>query len=222
MIFRSKRFSDCFLWQTQLIDTELYLPFADFSYVQSTAKNARAARSITKEGFAVGADEEKTFATGRRSTRKVSGAGELIPLLLSVAQVQLNHFYLKSERDEAICRVKRTAKQAEKACHQLVEAKAQIAELKAQLVDAAEHKIVALERARKIDELQARISEVENEKSRLIAQLTNFKARCRSAIDSSTEKTRRDEHIINVCISLEHRTLNCEILIAINGLYFTV
>lgn len=104
----------------------------------------------------------------------------------------------QNERDEAICRAKRTSKQAEKACHQLIEAKAQISELKAQLVDAADNKICALERARKIDELQARLHEMENEKSRLVAQLSNYRTRCRSAVDGSIEKTRRDEQIINV------------------------
>lgn len=80
-----------------------------------------------------------------------------------------------------------------------MEAKAQIAELKAQLVDAAENKICALERARKIEELQTRLVDMEAEKSRLITQLQHFKARCRSTVDSSIDKNRRDEQIINVC-----------------------
>lgn len=105
---------------------------------------------------------------------------------------------VQSERDEALCRAKRTSKQAEKACQQLIEAKAQIAELKAQLVDAADNKICALERARKIDELQSRCVEIEKEKSHLIAQLNGYKMRCRSTVDSSMEKTRRDEHVITV------------------------
>lgn len=97
-----------------------------------------------------------------------------------------------------MCRIKRTSKQAEKACQQLIEAKAQISELKAQLVDAADNKICALERARKIDELQNRVIEMEKEKAHLIGQLTNYKSRCRSAVDNSIEKTRRDEQAINV------------------------
>lgn len=99
-----------------------------------------------------------------------------------------------------MCRAKRTSKQAEKTCQQLVEAKAHIAELKAQLVDAADNKICALERARKIDELQTRLGEMESEKNRLIAQLQNYKTRCRSAVDSSIDKTRRDEQTISVRI----------------------
>lgn len=105
---------------------------------------------------------------------------------------------LQSERDEAVCRAKRTSKQAEKTCQQLIEAKAQIAELKAQLVDAADNKICALERARKIDELQCRVVEMEKEKAHLMGQLNGYKMRCRSAVDSSLDKTRRDEHVIHV------------------------
>lgn len=39
---------------------------------------------------------------------------------------------------------------------------------------------------------------MENEKGRLIAQLQNYKTRCRSAVDSSMEKNRHDEQIITV------------------------
>lgn len=126
-------------------------------------------------------------------------SGEFFIPLFSKNSISMESFPVgKSERDEAICRAKRNSKQAEKTGHQLIEAKAQIAELKAQLVDAAEHKINALERARKIDELQSRLVEMENEKSRLIAQLSSFKARCRSTVDCSMEKNRRDEQVIQV------------------------
>lgn len=81
-----------------------------------------------------------------------------------------------------------------------MEAKAQLAELKAQLIDAAEHKIAALERGRKVDDLQARVLELESEKSRLIAQISNYKLRCRSTIDTSVERGRRDEHMIHVSL----------------------
>lgn len=69
------------------------------------------------------------------------------------------------------------------------------------MVDAADNKICALERARKIDELQTRLGEMEAEKNRLCAQLQNYKVRCRSAVDTSIDKTRRDEQTISVCVS---------------------
>lgn len=82
-----------------------------------------------------------------------------------------------TERDDAICRTKQSSKHYEKTFQQLIEAKAQLVELKAQLVNAAEYKITALERGRKIDELQARIVDIENEKGRLLAQISNYKYR---------------------------------------------
>lgn len=78
--------------------------------------------------------------------------------------------------------------------------------MKAQLVDAAENKICALERARKVEELQMRLVEMESEKNRLITQLQNYKSRCRSAVDSSMDKNRRDEQIITVSIFLKKST----------------
>lgn len=83
----------------------------------------------------------------------------------------------------------------------MVEAKAQIAELKAQLVDAADNKICALERGRKIEDLQSRLNDMETEKSRLMTQIQNYKLRCRSAVDSSIDKTRRDEQAMNVSLN---------------------
>lgn len=68
-----------------------------------------------------------------------------------------------------------------------------------------------MERARKIDELQARIHDMENEKSRLIAQLSNYRSRCRSAVDNSIGRTRRDEQIINVSL-LEWQPMICYLL----------
>lgn len=55
-----------------------------------------------------------------------------------------------------------------------------------------------MERARKIDELQARVLCLENEKSRLISQLSSYKTRARSAVDTSNDRRLRDEAVINV------------------------
>lgn len=73
------------------------------------------------------------------------------------------------------------------------------------MVDAADNKICALERARKIDELQTRVNDMEIEKNRLIAQLQNYKARCRSTVDNTIEKTRRDEQTISVRCAIEFK-----------------
>lgn len=59
---------------------------------------------------------------------------------------------------------------------------------------------MALERARKIDELQSRIIDFENEKARMATQLVSYKARARSAVESSNDRCRRDEQTIHVII----------------------
>ena len=58
--------------------------------------------------------------------------------------------------------------------------------------------ITALERARKIDELQSRVLCLENEKSRLLTQLSSYKTHTRSAVDSGNERRMRDEAVMNV------------------------
>lgn len=48
---------------------------------------------------------------------------------------------LQSERDEAVCRARRTNKQTERTSHQLMEVKTQLADVKAQLADATDYKV---------------------------------------------------------------------------------
>ncbi|KAG5676485.1 hypothetical protein PVAND_006316 [Polypedilum vanderplanki] len=103
---------------------------------------------------------------------------------------------LQTERDEALCRARRNNRQTEKTTHHLMEVKSQLADVKAQLADATDYKITALERARKIDELQGKILCLESEKSRLITQLSAYKTRARSAVDSSNDRRLRDDAII--------------------------
>lgn len=98
-----------------------------------------------------------------------------------------------AEREEAVQRARRSSKCAEKTAQQLIDARAQLAEVKAQLSEAIDYKIAALERARKIDELQSKLAESESERSRLVAQVASAKSRVRSAADASNERCRRDE-----------------------------
>lgn len=105
---------------------------------------------------------------------------------------------LQTERDEAIHRARRSTKNAEKNFQQLLEVKAQLAEVKSQLSEAADFKITALERSRKIDELQARLHDLESEKCKLQGQISNYKTRARSAVESSNERRCRDEQVITV------------------------
>ncbi|XP_062551409.1 coiled-coil domain-containing protein 170 isoform X2 [Armigeres subalbatus] len=104
---------------------------------------------------------------------------------------------LQTERDEAVHRARKNSKNAERTAQQLSEVKAQLVEVKTQLNEASDYKITALERARKCDELQARLCELENERERLVSQLAAYKSRARSAVESSHERRVRDEHAIS-------------------------
>lgn len=55
-----------------------------------------------------------------------------------------------------------------------------------------------MERARKIEELQTRIHDIEVEKSNLLTQLASYKTRARSAVECSNDRSRRDEQTIHV------------------------
>ncbi|XP_011213618.3 coiled-coil domain-containing protein 170 isoform X1 [Bactrocera dorsalis] len=103
---------------------------------------------------------------------------------------------LQGERDEAVCRSKKASKQIDKLTAQLVDARSQIAEVKAQLAEAVEYKITALERARKIDELTGQICDLEEEKTRLLAQFNAVKDRLKATSESSQNRRCRDEALI--------------------------
>lgn len=105
---------------------------------------------------------------------------------------------LQGERDEAVCRAKKAAKQVDKLSAQLADARSQIAEVKAQLAEAVEYKITSLERARKIDELTTQICDLEDEKTRLLSQLNALKERLKSSCESNQNRRCRDEALINV------------------------
>ncbi|EDW03402.1 GH10524 [Drosophila grimshawi] len=104
---------------------------------------------------------------------------------------------LQGERDEAVCRAKKAAKQVDKLSAQLADARSQIAEVKAQLAEAVEYKITSLERARKIDELTTQICDLEDEKTRLLSQLNAMKERLKSSCESNQNRRCRDEALIN-------------------------
>ncbi|XP_055547276.1 coiled-coil domain-containing protein 170 isoform X1 [Wyeomyia smithii] len=104
---------------------------------------------------------------------------------------------LQTERDEAVHRARRNSKNAERTFQQLSEVKHQLAEVKNQLSEASDYKLTALERARKCDELQARLCELETERERLVSQLAAYKSRARSAVESSHDRKVRDEHAIS-------------------------
>ncbi|XP_055641109.1 coiled-coil domain-containing protein 170 isoform X2 [Toxorhynchites rutilus septentrionalis] len=104
---------------------------------------------------------------------------------------------LQTERDEAVHRARKNSKNAERTAQQLSDVKAQLVEVKTQLNEASDYKLTALERARKCDELQSRLCELENERERLVSQLAAYKSRARSAVESSHDRRVRDEHTLS-------------------------
>ncbi|KAH8282549.1 hypothetical protein KR054_008326 [Drosophila jambulina] len=104
---------------------------------------------------------------------------------------------LQGERDDAVCRAKKASKQVDKLSAQLADARSQIAEVKAQLAEAVEYKITSLERARKIDELTTQICDLEDEKTRLLSQMSALKERLKSSCESNQNRRCRDEALIN-------------------------
>lgn len=111
---------------------------------------------------------------------------------------------LQGERDDAVCRVKKANKTIDKLTAQLADARTQVAEVKAQLSEAAEYKITALERARKIDDLTSQLCDLEEEKTRLMAQVSALKERLQSTEESNKNRRCRDETLINVSSTTSH------------------
>ncbi|XP_044733617.1 coiled-coil domain-containing protein 170 [Chrysoperla carnea] len=105
---------------------------------------------------------------------------------------------LQTERDEANIRAKKLQKQVDRLQLQLTDAKAQIRDLNSQLAEAADYKITALERARKIDELQKRLVESEMLRTRYNRKVAVLKDQVRTTTETSDQQRSMTEHTIQV------------------------
>ncbi|KAJ8953106.1 hypothetical protein NQ318_013450 [Aromia moschata] len=101
---------------------------------------------------------------------------------------------LQSERDEANLRVKKLVKQVDRLQMQIAEAKSQIRDLNSQLAEAADYKITALERGRKIEELQKRLIESETLRTRYNRKVTLLKDQVRQTGDTIDQERNISEH----------------------------
>ncbi|CAK9830412.1 Coiled-coil domain-containing protein 170 [Anthophora retusa] len=101
---------------------------------------------------------------------------------------------LQSERDEANLRVKKLSKQADRLQVQLLEEKSRNRELSAQLTEAADYKIAALERSRKIEELQKRLVESEMLRTRCNRKLTMLKEQLRTTSETAEQERSINDH----------------------------
>ncbi|XP_077276565.1 coiled-coil domain-containing protein 170 isoform X3 [Temnothorax americanus] len=105
---------------------------------------------------------------------------------------------LQSERDEANIRAKKLAKQVERFQVQLSDEKSRNRELSAQLTEAADYKIAALERSRKIEELQKRLVESEMLRTRYNRKLTMAKEQIRTAVETADQERSINDHSLQL------------------------
>ncbi|KAK9891618.1 hypothetical protein WA026_015581 [Henosepilachna vigintioctopunctata] len=101
---------------------------------------------------------------------------------------------LQNERDEANIRVKKLIKQIDHLQLTLSEAKSQIRDLNSQLAEATDYKITALERGRKIEDLQKRLFESETLRTKYNRKLSNLKDQVRSTGETIEQERNISEH----------------------------
>ncbi|KAL0831301.1 hypothetical protein ABMA28_002139 [Loxostege sticticalis] len=105
---------------------------------------------------------------------------------------------LQAERDEAVARSKKLARQCDKLTVQLTDARAQIRDLNAQLADAAEYKICALEKTRKIEELQKKLDEADLLRARYNRKVNVLKDQVRATGETFEQERTTTEHQISM------------------------
>ncbi|XP_016916947.1 coiled-coil domain-containing protein 170 isoform X1 [Apis cerana] len=105
---------------------------------------------------------------------------------------------LQNERDEACLRAKKLSKQTDRLQAQILEERSRNRELSAQLTEAADYKIAALERSRKIDELQKRLVESEMLRTRYSRKLSMLKEQMRSATETVEQERSISDHSLQL------------------------
>ncbi|XP_050574384.1 coiled-coil domain-containing protein 170 isoform X5 [Bombus affinis] len=105
---------------------------------------------------------------------------------------------LQSERDEANLRAKKLSKQTDRLQVQLLEERSRNRELSAQLTEAADYKIAALERSRKIEEVQKRLVESEMLRTRCNRKLTLLKEQIRTTTETAEQERSISDHSLQL------------------------
>ncbi|XP_034950861.1 coiled-coil domain-containing protein 170 [Chelonus insularis] len=105
---------------------------------------------------------------------------------------------LQAERDEANLRAKKAMKQVDRLQIQLAEEKSRNRELSAQLTEAADYKISALERSRKIEDLQKRLVESEMLRTRYSRKLTMLKDQMRTTTETADQERSINDHSLQL------------------------
>ncbi|KAF5292491.1 hypothetical protein FQR65_LT01635 [Abscondita terminalis] len=107
-------------------------------------------------------------------------------------------FLLQGERDEANVRIKKLNKQIDKLHLQYADAKDQIRDLNAQLAEAANYKITALERSRKVEDLQKRLIESESLRTKCNRKVLLLKDQVRVTGQTVEEERHINEHSLHL------------------------
>ncbi|XP_021937804.1 coiled-coil domain-containing protein 170 isoform X2 [Zootermopsis nevadensis] len=105
---------------------------------------------------------------------------------------------LETERDEANLRVKKLLKQVDRLQLQLAEVKAHSRDLKTQLADASDYKISALERGRKVEELQKRLVESEMLRTRYNRKVALLKDQVRTTSQTVEQERSLNDHSVQL------------------------
>ncbi|XP_049825664.1 coiled-coil domain-containing protein 170 [Aethina tumida] len=105
---------------------------------------------------------------------------------------------LQNERDEANLRVKKLVKQVDRLQLQLTEAKSQLRDVNSQLAEAADYKITALERGRKVEELQKRLIESETLRTKYNRKVTILKDQVRATGETIEQERNINEHSVQL------------------------
>ncbi|KAG8286374.1 hypothetical protein J6590_061594 [Homalodisca vitripennis] len=105
---------------------------------------------------------------------------------------------LEAERDEANQRVKKLVKQADQLQLSLNEARAEVRDLKLQLSEAGDYKTTALERARKIDELQKRLLDSEVLRTRCTRKVNLLKDQVKTTSETVEQERSMCDHSMSV------------------------
>ncbi|CAH0581308.1 unnamed protein product [Chrysodeixis includens] len=105
---------------------------------------------------------------------------------------------LQAERDEAVSRGKKLARQCDKLQVQLSDARAQLRDLNAQLADAADYKITSLERARKVEELQKKLEEADLVRVRYNRKVNVLKEQVRATGETFEQERSSCDHQITI------------------------
>ncbi|XP_069960802.1 coiled-coil domain-containing protein 170 [Cherax quadricarinatus] len=101
--------------------------------------------------------------------------------------------HLQEERDDLIAKYKRQCRMVERLNGEVSDARLQMRDLKAQLTDAADEKSRGTQQQKKIEELTAKVNELDNIRSRQQKKITHLKEQVKAHGEQMLEERRINE-----------------------------